>query len=248
MARHYSSRGPRRPDNFEDFVQRYVRGETLVSLAKELGVCLSTIKKWFAKRGVVLRSKAEVNLLSNKARAAPRTRPRKSKCWKCGEIKPASAFSRCHKRACGLDSWCRECQSARVKAHWEQVKSDPETANREREKNWEVQIRIKFGMTAADYWAMHEAQNGVCAICHHTQNGMTRRGTPRRLAVDHDHMTGKVRGLLCDRCNRGMGAFHDNPEELRKATAYLENHAKESVCHRAELPPQCSSQSLFDFG
>jgi len=68
---------------------------------------------------------------------------------------------------------------------------------------------------------MFLSQNGVCAICSGGETVKT-RGTLRRLAVDHDHETGKVRGLLCNRCNNGLGNFRDDPDLLREAIAYLQ--------------------------
>ena len=73
----------------------------------------------------------------------------------------------------------------------------------------------KFGITLADYDKMLNNQNGVCAIC--GKVNLTRR----RLAVDHNHKTGKVRGLLCGKCNKAIGLFEDNPEILGKAIKYL---------------------------
>jgi hypothetical protein len=66
------------------------------------------------------------------------------------------------------------------------------------------------------------AQDGRCAICG------AERGT-RRLAIDHDHTTGFIRGLLCVRCNTGLGSFRDDPELLRKAIEYLDRAAKEAA-------------------
>jgi len=57
-------------------------------------------------------------------------------------------------------------------------------------------------------------QNGVCAIC----SGVSKN---KSLAVDHNHVTGIVRGLLCDRCNRGLGNFQDSPKYFRRALEYL---------------------------
>ena len=74
----------------------------------------------------------------------------------------------------------------------------------------------KYGVTLAEYETMLADQNGVCAICETTND------TVRPLAVDHDHTTGKVRGLLCDRCNPGIGYFRDKIDVLRKAITYLE--------------------------
>jgi len=64
---------------------------------------------------------------------------------------------------------------------------------------------------------MLKSQNGNCAIC-----GIDQPSNGRRLAVDHDHETGKVRALLCGNCNTGMGSFMDNPKLLQKAINYLE--------------------------
>lgn len=71
-------------------------------------------------------------------------------------------------------------------------------------------------MTIEQYDALVEEQLGFCAICH-------RNPGPRGLDVDHDHRTGEVRGLLCSRCNTGLGLFADLPLFLYRAAAYLED-------------------------
>jgi hypothetical protein len=73
----------------------------------------------------------------------------------------------------------------------------------------------KFGLVPEQYEAMLQNQGGVCAIC-----GMNRDA--RRLAVDHDHATNKVRGILCHFCNTALGKFLDSVEILKKAIEYLE--------------------------
>ncbi len=67
-------------------------------------------------------------------------------------------------------------------------------------------------MSPADREALLAAQDGRCAICHEVAP---------RLAIDHDHSTGAVRGILCDPCNMGLGHFRDNPELLAEAIRYL---------------------------
>lgn len=84
------------------------------------------------------------------------------------------------------------------------------------EQNRKWSLKSKFGITVEQYDATLEKQNGVCAICNKTCR------TGRRLAVDHCHKTGKVRGLLCAECNNGIGKLNDDPDLLRKAIKYLE--------------------------
>lgn len=74
----------------------------------------------------------------------------------------------------------------------------------------------RYGLTHEAYESMLLAQGGVCAIC----GGMSPGG--RRLAVDHDHVTGVVRALLCGTCNTGLGSYKDDPALLRAAAVYLE--------------------------
>lgn len=69
---------------------------------------------------------------------------------------------------------------------------------------------------------MLAAQNGGCAICGATEPG----GRTRYFPVDHCHTTGIVRGLLCTKCNRGLGLFNDDPERVARAVMYLKGDAK----------------------
>jgi hypothetical protein len=71
-----------------------------------------------------------------------------------------------------------------------------------------------YGITETEWQKMYDAQKGVCAIC-----GCHQRF--QKLAVDHNHKTKKVRGLLCMRCNRGLGWFFDSQQRLQAAADYL---------------------------
>lgn len=84
----------------------------------------------------------------------------------------------------------------------------------------ERDLRKSFGITVADYHAMHDRQGGVCAICRQPE---TMRINKRvcRLAIDHCHDTGKVRGLLCSKCNQGIGCFYHDASRLLAAVEYL---------------------------
>lgn len=79
-----------------------------------------------------------------------------------------------------------------------------------------------YGISEAEYWRLHDCQNGLCAICQKPETA-TRKGTLRLLCVDHEHKTGKVRGLLCNRCNRTIGYMGENPGLLRAAAVYLDS-------------------------
>ncbi len=80
-------------------------------------------------------------------------------------------------------------------------------------------LRRNFGLTPEEYERMNEAQGGLCAIC--LRPDRTNTGKPRRLAVDHNHETLEIRGLLCKNCNVGLGVFQDDPLRLSAAVAYL---------------------------
>lgn len=77
-----------------------------------------------------------------------------------------------------------------------------------------------YGLTRVAYNGMLEAQNGGCAIC----GAVAADAIGRRLVVDHDHLTGNVRGLLCSACNSGLGHFGDDPQRLSNSIDYLARH------------------------
>lgn len=81
-----------------------------------------------------------------------------------------------------------------------------------------------FGLTLAQVIEMAAAQGGVCAICSQPPNRVAATGKVTDFDIDHDHETGRARGLLCSNCNRGLGLFGDDPERLLAAAAYLEKH------------------------
>lgn len=75
-------------------------------------------------------------------------------------------------------------------------------------------LKNRYGITSEEYGWMLSFQAGVCAVCKTDEAG-------KSLAVDHCHKTGRVRGLLCRRCNMALGAFHDDADRIRRAAAYL---------------------------
>lgn len=83
-----------------------------------------------------------------------------------------------------------------------------------REKTWKY--LKKYNLTKEEYQKLLENQNGKCKICK-----IEAEMLKAKLHVDHDHKTGKVRGLLCKMCNLGIGNFRDNPSLLNEAIIYL---------------------------
>lgn len=95
---------------------------------------------------------------------------------------------------------------------------DPKVAKKYMQlKNTEYRLKKRYGIGMPEYLELAEKQDRACAICgSECLTGMW-------LAVDHDHETDKVRGLLCFKCNTGLGHFNDDPKTLRKAAEYIEN-------------------------
>jgi hypothetical protein len=82
-------------------------------------------------------------------------------------------------------------------------------------------------MTPEEYEVLFVSQNGLCAICRKPETRIV-NGVLARLAVDHNHNTGKNRELLCSRCNTAIGLLDENPEILAAAGGYLKKHG--GVC------------------
>lgn len=107
---------------------------------------------------------------------------------------------------------------------------NPEVVKRHDAKKAAKKRVALTGVGADAYAAMFSAQGGVCAICAEPETMRNRRtGAVYQLAADHDHATGRARALLCARCNRGIGYFRDDPDQLRLAAAYLESHRAQAL-------------------
>ena len=82
-------------------------------------------------------------------------------------------------------------------------------------------LKRRYGITEEQYTERLDKQNGLCAIC---KCPPTSGGRSYILQVDHDHVTGEVRGLLCDSCNKGLGSFKENISNLESALDYLKGY------------------------
>lgn len=131
-------------------------------------------------------------------------------CTKCGQTKPLNEFYG-HKNPNGKRPDCKTCNKALagVRQKKRRRKTPEVFAN--------TALRQKFGISLDVYNLMLEDQGGGCQICGTKNSGKGKR----YFSVDHDHKTGRIRGLLCHSCNAGLGMFKDNPDFLQSAIKYL---------------------------
>lgn len=121
----------------------------------------------------------------------------------------------------GVASRCKKCRNSESAAY---RKLNPEKMaaqarkwrNNNKKRHLNNVLMLKFKISVDAYERMYKEQNGCCAIC----ESLSISG--RRMAVDHNHSTGEIRGLLCDKCNRGIGFLKDSIHNLQKAVNYLE--------------------------
>lgn len=132
------------------------------------------------------------------------------KCSQCELDLPREDFNKALDQKSGLRPECRECRKAVERKR--RREHHPEIALAMRK----AKLKRNFNMTLEDYDYMFKKQIGCCAIC-----GRNRIEFKIPLSVDHDHKTGKVRGLLCHDCNTGLGKFKDSVFTLNLACDYL---------------------------
>lgn len=128
-------------------------------------------------------------------------------CRTCQEHKAAEYFYTHPKAKDGRLRHCKSCVISKQNVH----RADPKVPAALRDNR----LRRQYGIDSKDYDWLHNLQGGLCAICRRPE----RDGS--RLAVDHCHTTGNVRGLLCMPCNTDIGKLQDSPEVLQSAIRYL---------------------------
>lgn len=160
-------------------------------------------------------------------------------CRKCGEWKDKEKFYKTPKNKDGLRSWCKQCtdsansdwrkknkkRMAQYHSLWRKANPDKYKATQDRwwKKN-STRRRAdnlkRLGATIEQYKELFVKQNGTCAICGTNNPGRRQKN----FAVDHNHKSGKVRGLLCFSCNAAIGMFGDRSDIIHRAANYLEEN------------------------
>jgi len=139
-------------------------------------------------------------------------------CTVCSETLSYDSY---HKSKASKDGYGYRCKTCDKKARYKYRESNKD---RFYENSRKRQLKYKYGITPEEYESILRDQGGGCAICSTPTNT---RGD-FKFSVDHDHKTGKMRGLLCNNCNRGLGLLGDDVVSLRKALTYL---TKEKETH-----------------
>lgn len=134
-------------------------------------------------------------------------------CSTCKLTKPTSEFDRDSRYKSGFRSQCSFCNT-----------------KGKHKSSLSYNLKRRYGITLEDYEKLSVSQNNVCAICSKKETRVTRPNSgkysmdgPPRLVVDHNHETGVIRGLLCHKCNVGLGQFNDSIYLLERAVEYLRN-------------------------
>ena len=154
-------------------------------------------------------------------------------CKKCGQMKPIDRFYKAAGTKDGHRGECIDCAKV-IRRTWYDANKDKavEAARRWQQRNPERtaayqeeyrkrpdrkramrdrHYRVTYDISADEFDVLLEKQGGVCAIC----------AGPDPQHLDHDHVTGAIRGILCINCNHGIGKFFDDPALLERAAAYL---------------------------
>lgn len=111
----------------------------------------------------------------------------------------------------GVRKICKICDAS--------ISRDWYKNNIERKKDYD--LKRHFGIGIKEYKEMLEKQNNSCAICKQKETSTCKKGNTMRMAVDHCHTTGKIRGILCSNCNKGIGSLKDSIDNLKNAIIYL---------------------------
>lgn len=122
------------------------------------------------------------------------------RCTKCKITKPLKDFYQSPLTGSGYNSWCKDCFRKIVRNGY---------------------LKRTYGIDEDEYERLLALQDYGCAICQKKTDTVLGHGVNKMMAVDHNHQTGQIRGILCENCNRALGLFNDNKQSLQNAINYL---------------------------
>lgn len=148
------------------------------------------------------------------------------RCNRCEKEKPKSDFFINKKRSDGLQTYCKPChleygrqRYANPDAYKRRQMNREIYKDRRKESSRKWYLKSNYGITEEKYLDLFATGFGKCWIC--------KKSTDYSLNVDHSHITGNIRGLLCGKCNRGLGLFNDSKNIIISAAEYLEKFENE---------------------
>jgi len=157
------------------------------------------------------------------------------KCFSCKIIKDINDFCKNRRNKCGYNYKCKNCCSITRKEYTknnkEKLKKNYHEKYREknliysktplaRERAKKSRLKTRYGLSVEDFERMKDSQKGVCAICKLPETFKQNFD----LSVDHNHDTGQVRGLLCNRCNVSLGLMQENINFLENMIEYIKKY------------------------
>lgn len=138
-------------------------------------------------------------------------------CPNCKLPKVLEEFGLAGKKLSRYNSWCKKCDAAKKLAYHHKMMLDPDYREKRRMKSLNDRYMGAYGITYQDKLDMFKNQNGLCEICKKEMS------MPNKCSVDHDHQTGKIRGLLCPKCNTGLG-YIESTNFLKLALEYKKKY------------------------
>jgi len=173
------------------------------------------------------------------------------KCLKCDNDLDKTMFSKDSTRKTGHHPYCRICRNKLHEFRRKKIMEEngerqekiraydrkryangkkKQTKEQIRKASRNFSLKFYYGITHEEYLEIYENQKGLCAICEKPETRKEKTtGKTKWLSVDHCHDTGRIRGLLCSKCNNAIGLLGDNYEGVKKALDYLQ---EKEVCYR----------------
>jgi hypothetical protein len=133
----------------------------------------------------------------------------RKQCQMCNKTKSTTEFFKRGRSKDGFGSYCKPCKLEKNSTSWRKNR------NKHLDQRKDAHLKKLYGIGIKEFKKMLSEQKGMCAIC------LTKDNYGKKLAVDHCHTTGKIRGLLCNRCNRAIGLLDDDKDRVLRMHKYL---------------------------